>query len=99
MLPHSRAKLKRVRSSLTKCRATSGKPFCCKYAMMDWPHKALLRIMASTWSNLRCMSANLNTYSVVSTCGKHNLLRTPVQQHPPVVSLVVILHTGITQCE
>mmetsp|Transcript_30277 Transcript_30277/g.77204 ORF Transcript_30277/g.77204 Transcript_30277/m.77204 type:complete len:426 (-) Transcript_30277:1985-3262(-) len=30
MLPHCTARLKRVRSSFTKCSATSGKPFCCR---------------------------------------------------------------------
>lgn len=30
MLPHCTARLKRVRSSFTKCRATSGNPFCCR---------------------------------------------------------------------
>ncbi len=68
MLPHSMARLKRVRSSRTKCSATSGKPFCCKYAMMDCPVSPAPRIMASTVSNFRCSSASLNMYSVVSTC-------------------------------
>ena len=68
MLPHSMASMKRVRSSCTKCSATSGKPLACRYAMMDCPHSWLPLIMASTWSNLRCSSASLNTYSVVSTC-------------------------------
>ena len=36
--------------------------------MMDCPHRALPLIMASTASNLRCSSASLNMYSVVSTC-------------------------------
>ena len=35
--------------------------------MMDWPHRALPLIMASTASNFRCSSASLNMYSVVST--------------------------------
>mmetsp|Transcript_6189 Transcript_6189/g.15799 ORF Transcript_6189/g.15799 Transcript_6189/m.15799 type:complete len:252 (+) Transcript_6189:464-1219(+) len=66
MLPHSSARLKRVRSSLTKCSATSGKPFCCRYAMMLCPHSALPRIMASTWSYLRWIRLSLNMYSLVS---------------------------------
>ena len=36
--------------------------------MMAWPHSWLLRIMASTVSYLRCISASLNMYSLVSIC-------------------------------
>lgn len=36
--------------------------------MMAWPHSWLLRIMDSTASYLRCISASLNIYSEVSIC-------------------------------
>ena len=38
--------------------------------MIAWPHSWLLRIMASTASYLRCISASLNMYSLVSICGE-----------------------------
>mmetsp|Transcript_25832 Transcript_25832/g.62730 ORF Transcript_25832/g.62730 Transcript_25832/m.62730 type:complete len:338 (-) Transcript_25832:659-1672(-) len=66
MLPHSSARLKRVRSSRTKCSATSGKPLRCRYAMIAWPIRFDSRTMRSTTSYLRRMSASLNTYSVLS---------------------------------
>lgn len=36
--------------------------------MIAWPHSWLLRIMDSTASYLRCISASLNMYSDVSIC-------------------------------
>lgn len=48
MLPHSTAKLNRVCSSFTKCKATSGNPFCCKYAIIDCPQSCKLCIICMT---------------------------------------------------
>mmetsp|Transcript_9114 Transcript_9114/g.17848 ORF Transcript_9114/g.17848 Transcript_9114/m.17848 type:complete len:291 (+) Transcript_9114:194-1066(+) len=66
MLPHWRASWNLIFSSLTKCRATSGKPFFCRYAIMDFPTSLPERMMRTTVLYLRLVTATLYMYSVGS---------------------------------
>mmetsp|Transcript_14034 Transcript_14034/g.25341 ORF Transcript_14034/g.25341 Transcript_14034/m.25341 type:complete len:271 (+) Transcript_14034:1403-2215(+) len=66
MLPHCRASWNLIFSSLTKCSATSGKPFFCRYAMIDLPTSLPLRMILTTVLYLHLVTATLYTYSVGS---------------------------------
>ena len=66
ILPHANAKRNRVCGSRTKCNATSGKPFDCKYATMARPQSRELRTICITLLYRLLAKANLNRASVVS---------------------------------
>lgn len=77
MLPHSTARLKRICSSDTKCRATCGNPFLCKYAMIACPLSLDCLMIRTTRSNSLLCRQSLNMHSVVSTIS----FRTCTHQH------------------